>query len=126
MPLPIVGGFFAWLVGLFGTTFTAFCTWLMTRLIYEKAVQYALITAFLVAAAALTITISLSIKAAVLAAQVAMPSTLGMATYFLPSNINQIFGLIVTIRVSTALYRWTIATMAAYTPTKYSGSNYAF
>jgi len=116
MPLPIVGGIFAWLVGLFGTTFTAFCTWLITRLVYEKAVQYALITAFLVAAAALTLTISMTITAAIFGAQIFMPNSLGMAPYFLPSNINQIFGLIVTIRVSFALYRWTVTTMRYYIP----------
>ena len=62
---------------------------------------------------------SLTIKALIIGAQIAMPSSLGMATYFLPHNINQVLGLIVTIRVSHALYRWTVATMAQYTPAKY-------
>jgi hypothetical protein len=103
-------------VGLFTSAFTSFATWLITRFAYEKAIHYALVTAFLVAAAALTVGISVSVKALIIAAQVNMPNSLGMATYFLPGNINQVFGLIVTIRVSLSLYRWTVATMSAYLP----------
>ena len=119
MPLHIAGGFLAWLLGLFGSTFATFTTWLIGRMVYEKAVRVALVTAFVVAAAGLTLTVSLTIKALIIGAQIAMPSSLGMATYFLPHNINQVLGLIVTIRVSHALYRWTVATMAQYTPAKY-------
>ena len=117
MALPIAGGFLGWLLGLFGSTFTTFTMWLIGKMVYEKAVRVALVTAFLVAAAALTLSVSLTIKALILGAQIAMPNSLGLATYFLPHNLNQILGLIVTIRVSAALYRWTVATMAAYTPT---------
>jgi len=116
MPLPVVG-VFAWFIGLFTSAFTSFATWLVARMVYAKAVHYALVTAFVVAAAALTVSISVSIKAAVFAARIFMPEGLGNATYFLPSNINTIIALIVTIRVGHALYRWTVRVMAAYLPT---------
>lgn len=115
MPLPAVG-FFAWLLGLVTSSFTSLATWLVARFAYEKAVQYALITAFLVAAATLMITLSLAVKAAIFGLQVAMPNSLGLATYFLPGNINQIFAYIVTLRTSRFLYRWTVSTMSAYLP----------
>lgn len=124
MPLPVVG-FFAWFLGLAGSVFGTFTTWMIGRMVYEKAVRYALITAFLVAAAALTLTISLSIKAAIFAAQVFIPSPYNTFTYFLPHNVNQVFALIVTVRVSLMLYRWTVATMGAYVPTQHFGSKWA-
>lgn len=114
--IPVAGGFFAWFLGLFTSTFTAFTAWMIGKNAYEKAVSFALITAFLVAAAALTVGISLSIKALIIGARIAMPSSLGMATYFLPSNVNTVLSIIVTLRVSAALYRWTVATMGAYVP----------
>jgi len=114
--LPIAGGLWAWFVGLFTSTFSAFTAWMIGKIAYEKAVQIALVTAFLVAAAALTVGVSLSIKALIIGARVAMPNSLGMATYFLPSNVNTVLSIIVTMRVSAALYRWTVATMGAYVP----------
>lgn len=115
MPLPAIG-FFGWLIGLVTSSFTSFATWLIGRMAYEKAVQYALITAFLVAAATAMVTLSLAVKAAIFGLQVAMPNSLGLATYFLPSNINQIFAYIVTLRTSRFIYRWTVSTMSAYLP----------
>jgi len=115
MPLPAIG-FFAWLFGLVTSSFTAFTTFLITKMVYEKAVQFAFVTAFLVAAGALTVSISLSIKATIIAAQIYLPPPMAVATYFLPSNINQIMGIIVTLRVSIALYRWTVSVMGAYLP----------
>jgi len=125
MPLPLIG-FFPWLVALFGSLVTSIFTWFLQRVVYEKAVQYALITAGLIAIAALTLSVSLTIKAAIIALRVTMPTSLGMATYFLPSNINLMIGVIVTARVARSVYRWTVTTMAAYIPTQYGGSKYAF
>lgn len=113
--MPVIG-FFAWLVGLVSTAFTSFATLLIGRMVYEKAIHYALVTAFLVAAAGLTATLSLTIKTAIMAAQVNMPPLLANATYFLPANINTILACIVTLRVSSAIYRWTVKTMSAYLP----------
>lgn len=116
MPLPIAGGIFAWLVGLFGSAIGSFATWLMQRMVYEKAIRYALITAFLVTASGLFLGVSLTIKAAVLALQYTMPASLVMVTFFLPSNINQILAAIVTVRVARTLYALTINTIRAYLP----------
>lgn len=116
MPLPIVGGFAAWLVGLFGSSLGGLVTWLMSRMVYERALQITLVTGFLVAASALTVTLAVGIKAAIYAARISMPGMLAGATYFLPMNINVVLSLIVTARVSMSLYRWTVATLAAYLP----------
>lgn len=115
MPLPALG-FFAWFIQLFGTTFGALATWLTTKFIYERAIQITLVTAFLVAASGLFLTVSISIKTAVLALRMSMPPVMVMGTFFLPSNLNQIIATIVTIRVAVALYRWTVGVLAAYLP----------
>lgn len=119
MPLPLIpiaGGIWAWFIGLFTSTFSAFATWMIGKMAYEKAIQWVFVSAFLVAAASLTVGLSLAIKALIISARISMPSSLGMATYFLPSNVNTVFSIIVTLRVSAALYRWTVATMGAYVP----------
>jgi len=114
--MPVIA-FFGWPIGLVTTAFTTFSTFMIGRMVYEKAIHYALITAFLAAAAALTATLSLTIKTAIISAQVSMPALLASATYFLPANINTILAVIVTMRVSSAVYRWTVKVMSAYLPT---------
>ena len=116
MPLPIVGGFFAWLVGLFGTSIGTLVTWLMARMVYERAFHIAMVTGFLVAAGTLTVTLAVTFKAAVLALKMTLPPILASGLYFLPSNINVFFATIITVRVAASLYRWTVATLAAYMP----------
>jgi hypothetical protein len=120
MPLPLVG-VWAWLVGLATSGFTSFVGWLAARMVYERAVQIALITAFVVAAAGLTVSLAVSIKAAVFAARMYMPSALTQMTYLLPANFNLVMSLLVTLRVSTALYRWTVTTMGYYVPKGQAG-----
>jgi len=115
MALPLLG-FFPWLVGLFGSSLGAIMTWLMARVVYEKALFLTTVTAFIIASGSLFVTLALGIKAAIFAARVAMPSSIGLATYFLPSNINSIMAIIVTLRVSIAIYRWTVKVMASYLP----------
>jgi len=114
--MPIIAPLWTWIVGLLGSFFTTFATWLMGRFAFERAVTYALISAFLVAAAALFLALTLTIKAVVLGARVVMPQTLGIATFFLPASIAQILPAIVTVRVSASVYRWTVNTMASYMP----------
>lgn len=116
MPLPVAGGLFAWLVGLFGSAIGGFATWLMQRFVYEKAIHYALVTAFLVAAAGMFLAVTLSVKAAVIAVQVGMPNSLAIVTYFLPGNLGQIIALLVTARLALNIYTWTTRVMAAYLP----------
>lgn len=114
--MPIVAPVFAWIVSLLGSVVTSVATWLVGRMAFERAMHYALVTAFVVAAGGLFLGVTLSVKAAILGARVVMPQSLGIATFFLPASIGQIIGFIVTARVSVALYRWTVATMAAYLP----------
>lgn len=116
MPLPIAGGIFAWLIGLFATSMTSFLTWLMSRMIYERALQITLVTGFLIAISALTVSLAIGIKVAILAVRITMPGIISAGTYFLPSNINVVLSLIVSARVSVALYRWTVATLSYYLP----------
>lgn len=114
--MPVIAPLWAWIVGLLGSVVSSVATWLIGRMAFEKAINYALITGFLVAAAALFVAVTLSIKAAILGARVAMPGSLGIATFFLPASVSQIFAFIVTARVSASVYRWTVNTMAAYLP----------
>lgn len=114
--MPVIAPLWAWIVGLLGSVVSSVATWLIGRMAFEKAINYALITGFLVAAAALFVAVTLSIKAAILGARVSMPGSLGIATFFLPASISQIFAFIVTARVSSSVYRWTVNTMAAYLP----------
>ena len=115
MPLPLVG-FFPWLVGLFASAVGSLFTWLVTRFAFEKAIQSALITGFIVAATALFLGVTLSIKTLIFSARIFMPNSLGLATFFLPSNINTVFAIIFTARVSRSLYNWTVSVMSAYLP----------
>lgn len=111
-----IAGIFPWLVGLLGSLVSSIATFLIGRVAVERAFQIALVSAFLVASAGLFVTLALGVKALLLGARVAMPGSLGQATYFLPASINLIFATIVTIRVGASVYRWTVATMAAYLP----------
>lgn len=106
----------AWLVSLFGSVLTSFMTWFMARFAYETALKITLTTAFLVTAAAMATALSLTIKTAVMAAQVGLPSFLSGAVMFLPPNLNQVMAIIITVRIGKTLYRWTLASIAAYLP----------
>lgn len=108
--------FFAWFVSLFGTTITTVFTWLTTKFVYERAVQIALVSAFVVTCTGAFLTVSLSIKAAVMAARVTLPPIMATGLMFLPPSLNQIIATIVTIRVARALHRWTVGVIAAYLP----------
>ncbi len=114
--MPVIAPLWAWLVGLLGSLVTSIATFLVGRVAFEKAMQYALVTAFVVASAALFVTLTVSVKALILGARVTMPHSLGIATFFLPPSIGQIFATIVTVRVAASIYRWTVATMSAYLP----------
>jgi len=114
--MPVIAPVWAWLVGLLGSLVSSVATFFVGRMAFERAINYALITGFLVAAAALFLGVTVAIKAAILGARVAMPGSLGMATFFLPASISQVLAFLVTARVSHAVYRWTVNTMAAFLP----------
>jgi len=119
MALPVVGGIGVWLIGLVGAVATKAFTWVTTFLAYRTAVGVARVVAFMVVAGALTVSVSVAIKALIIGAQVVMPSSLSAFTYFLPGNINQILAIIFTARVSTSLYRWTLANVKIATQHSY-------
>ena len=114
--MPIIAPVWGWLVGLLGAVVSSVATFLVGRVAFDLAVRYALITGFLVASAGLFLALTLAVKTMVLGARVAMPGTLGVATFFLPGSSGQLFGLVVTVRVSSSIYRWTVATMGSYLP----------
>jgi hypothetical protein len=114
--MPVIAPLWAWLVGLLGSVVTAATTFWVGRVAIDRAFQYALVTAFIVASTGLFLALTLTIKAAILGARITMPQSLGAATFFLPGSTAQLFGLVVTLRVSASVYRWTVATMSAYLP----------
>ena len=121
MPLPIVGGVFAWLLGLFTSTMGTLFTWLLAKTVYEKALFITITTAAVVVMASLTAALALGIKGAIMVARVTMPPILAQATYFLPSNINMVLALVITVRSAVFLYRWTVQTMNYYLPRNNAG-----
>ena len=111
MPAPLVGGLL-WglgsLIGMFATRLYDF----FFRFMAEKWAYRALIgTAFVVAVGGITVTMAIAVKALVVAARVAMPSSLGASTYFLPSNINFIIGTYISARLVVYTYEWTLKNM---------------
>lgn len=114
--MPVIGPLWAWLVGLLGSLVSSLATWFIGRMAVDRAFHYALVTAFLFTCATLFLALTVTVKAAVIGARVAMPDTLGMATFFLPPSTPVMFSTIVTVRVSVALYNWTVTTLAAYLP----------
>lgn len=108
----------AWLVSLFGTVLSSFMTWFMGRFAYETALRITLTTAFLVTSAAMAAALSLTIKTAVMSAQVGLPPIISGAVMFLPPNLNKVMAIIITIRISKLLYQWTVSGMSAYLPNK--------
>lgn len=106
----------AWLVSLFGTFLTSMMSWFMARFAYETALRITLTTAFLVTAAAMLTALSLTIKAAVMTAQVGLPPFFAGAVMFLPPNLNQVMAIIITVRISKYLHKWTLDAMRAYVP----------
>lgn len=106
----------AWLVSLFGTVLSSFMTWFMARFAYETALRITLTTAFLVTAAAMATALSLTIKTAVMSAQVSLPPIFAGALMFLPPNLNKVMSIIITIRIAKLLYQWTVSGLSAYLP----------
>lgn len=106
----------AWLVSVFGSALASMMSWLMARFAYETALRITLTTAFLATAAAMATALSLTIKAAVMSAAVGLPSFLLASLQFVPSNLNQVMAIVITIRISKFIYQWTVNGLSAYLP----------
>jgi len=119
MPLPIVGGIAAWGLGLVAATIQTVFTWMLTQFVYKTAIKVLVTTGFVVAAAAMFAAVAGTIKGGIIALRVFMPTGLGAATYFLPSNLNTIIAFMVLARVSITLYGWVATTMKRFSRTVY-------
>lgn len=119
MPLPIAGGIAAWFLGLIGAVASKAFTWAMLFFAHRTAVSVARAVAFITVSGSLVVALSVAMKVAILAVQTAMPPSLAAFTYFLPSNLNQIFAVFVTLRISTFLYSWTVRNMRVVTQQVY-------
>ena len=113
MPLPVVA-LFPWLVGLFASTIGAVFSWFAGWFALRLAARLALVTAYVIAVAAITAGVALTVKALIMGIQVAMPLSLGAATFFLPNNINLIMGCYFSMRVTYFLFMWTRDRLTAY------------
>jgi hypothetical protein len=114
MPAPLVGGLlwgigyvaarlvtvlFDFLVGFYGRT------WAFRMLVGS---------ALVLSSVAVTVAMSLAVKALIFGARVGMPSSLGASTYFLPSNLNQIIGIYFTARVIYFIWSWTLSNIKLF------------
>lgn len=111
MPAPLVGGLLWGIGALLGLLVTRIYD-MFFRFFAEKiAFRITVGTAYVIAASALTVSMALAVKAMVLYARYSMPSSLGASTYFLPSNINIILGIYVTMRLTYFVWSWTLKNM---------------
>jgi len=113
MALPVLA-FFPWLVGVFASSLTALFTFFASFMALRYAARFAIVTAYVVAIAAITVTVALGVKAGIMQIQVSMPMSLGSATYFLPNNINIIMAAYFSMRISWYLFNWTKDRLTAY------------
>lgn len=109
--------FIPWLTGLIGALVGRMAEFLVTKMVAEKAFHYALVTGFLVTVTAMFVTLTLTVKAAVIGARVVMPPILAQVTYWLPPSMPLMISTIITIRVSVAVYNWSVSVFSAYLPT---------
>lgn len=111
MPAPLVGGVLWGIGALLGATVTKIYDFFFRFFAEKWAYRVTIGTAFVLAASAVTVAMSVAIKALVWAARVSMPSSLGAFTYFLPSNINQIIAVYVSVRLVYFIWQWTLKNM---------------
>lgn len=82
---------------------------------FKLARNLAIGAAAVVAAAALTLTMATTIKGLLVAAKMALPPAMAVGLAFLPSNINQVVALIITIRSTHFIWQWSMKNLARYT-----------
>lgn len=111
MPAPLVGGLLWGLGSLIGLFLSKLYDTFF-RVMAEKWAYRAVVgTAFVVAVGGITVAMAGAVKALVIGARIAMPSSLGASTYFLPSNINIIIGAFISARLVVYIYEWTLKNM---------------
>jgi len=107
----------AWLVTLLGLVVRRVFTLVFGIFVFKVAQRIAIASAAILLAATLTLAMASAIKGLIVAARVTMPNTLGLATYFLPSDINVLVSVFVTIRVTHFIWSWTMKNLARFTMT---------
>lgn len=113
MPLPLA----PLITGALGAIVTKVFDFLYQFFAYKIARNLAVGAAAVTVAAGLTLAIAQTIKIAILGARVLMPASMSAFTYFLPSNINQIIAVIVTVKVSHFTWQWSMKNLSRYTQT---------
>lgn len=108
MPAPLVGGFL-WAMGYVAARLVAVLFDFLAGF-YGRTWAFRLLlgSALVLSSVAVTVAMSLAVKALIFGARVGMPNSLGASTYFLPSNINQIIGIYFTARVVYFIWGWTL------------------
>lgn len=104
-----------WLMTVLGALVTQVFTLAFKFFAYKIARNIAIFSAFIVVSTGLTLAMAYSIKALLVGARVLMPSMLASATYFLPSNLNLIFSLFITIRLTHFIWRWSMRNFSKFT-----------
>lgn len=103
-----------WLVTLLGFVVRRSFILFYALLTFHVAQKLAVAVAAITLGAALTLGMATAIKAAIVAVRVSMPGSLGLATYFLPSNINVMISVFITIRVAHFIWSWSMRNLAKY------------
>lgn len=84
-------------------------------LAYKLARNLAIGVAAVISAATLTLAMAQAIKLAIMAARVALPPAFAAGLAFIPSNLNQVVALIITVRVSHFIWQWSMKNLSRYT-----------
>lgn len=104
-----------WFKTVLGALVTQIFTLAYKFFAYKVARNIAMFSVFIVVSTGLTLAMAYSIKALLIGARVLMPPFLANATYFLPSNLNLIFSLFVTIRLTHFIWRWSMKNFVKFT-----------
>lgn len=108
---------FAWLATAISSAISAIATFLVSKFAYERAQTLLIAGLFSGITFGAYVATALLVKNLILTARETMPPLLTTATYFLPSNVNQIVAIIVAAKVARFTYRYAIKVAALYMPT---------
>lgn len=110
MALPIVPV----LIGALGAVVSKVFEFFFTFFAFKLARNLAIATAAIALAGGLTVSMIVGLKLLVIGARYTMPSSLGAATFFLPSNIYIVIPLMVTVRTSHFIWQWSMKNLTRY------------
>lgn len=108
---------FAWFATLVSSALSGLATFFVSKFAYERAQALLIAGLFSGITFGAYLATALAIKNLILYAREAMPGIIATSSYFLPSNTNQIIGIIVAARTLRFTYRYAIKMAALYMPT---------